>query len=90
MEQKTRHILWGTLLYFVNIVLYTILGPIFRSVQHLSISQMYALQVLGEVGSFLPLTPYAVRHWNISTRKEWVVYFVLAFITAIYTIPFIH
>jgi hypothetical protein len=90
MEQKTRHILWGTLLYFLNIILYTILGPIFRSIQHLTYSQMYALQVLGEVGSFLPLTPYAVRRWNISTRKDGVVYLFLTSATAAYYIPFIY
>jgi NhaP-type Na+/H+ or K+/H+ antiporter len=90
MEDKTRHILWGTLLYFLNTVLFTILGPIFRSVQDLSYSQMYALQVLAEVVSFLPLTPYAVRHWSISTWKEWGIYLYLTITGASYFIPYIY
>jgi hypothetical protein len=82
MEEKTRHFLWGTVLYFFDTALFAILGPIFRSVRHLTYSQMYALQVLGEVVSFLPMTPYAVRHWNITTWKEWGIYLFLTFASA--------
>jgi glycopeptide antibiotics resistance protein len=51
---------------------------------------MFALQVLGEIVTFLPLTPYAVRHWNITTWKEWGVYLVLTFSTAFYYVPFMY
>jgi hypothetical protein len=90
MEEKTLQILWGFLLYILSLVLVGITQPIFRSIQHLSYIQTYAFVTLGEVGSCLPLVPYAVRHWNITTWKEWIAYLYMACIAAFHIIIVIY
>ena len=66
------HLFWGVTLFSLYTVLMAKVATLMRLSPPLLPSQTYALIFVGEICSFAPFIPAAIRRWSINKKAEWI------------------
>ena len=80
MDERTRHLLWGLVLFAVFVVLDSYDLPLLHLCGALKSSQTLALMFIGEAATLLPFSPLVWRQWSLTGPKEYAIFGLQGFL----------